>query len=407
MAGTSEARACNACAAAKRRCGKQIPVCSRCKRLGVQCQYPPVKPSQFVPYPEEDNTICVAPQFSTMSSNFEAGGAHGSMPCLELDPPPIPRVLDDNQLLLNWFSSADSWQICFPPQSQITFSMLDLKHHITTIHRWLIQWIEEGSNPFIHARLYHANFPMCIQDAYTALTCYTHKTASNEQTVFRIIESRSKGLLEEYGITSTESSPQNISLYPATLDTLEHIARVQALLVYQFLCLYDGDIRLRHLAESQMHVMKFWLQEMIDHASQEICLGISLCSRTHGKTAVDNGVRNIPSDAELVWYSWILTESIRRTWVVASGVQAIYNMIRLGRPTPCLGGMMFTTREGVWEAKSAATWKKLCSETNVGLLQTSDSAKLFTEASPEDVNDFAKLVLGVAYGLERVERWNI
>ncbi|KAK9321361.1 hypothetical protein V1517DRAFT_262527, partial [Lipomyces orientalis] len=101
----------------------------------------------------------------------------------------------------------------------------------------------KGSNPFIHSRLYRTRFPRCVQDAYTALSCYLHKTASNEDTIFQIIEDRAKHLLVEHGIPSADSLPEKVSSNSFTLDSLEHIARVQALLVYQILDLYDGDIR--------------------------------------------------------------------------------------------------------------------------------------------------------------------
>ncbi|KAK9357567.1 hypothetical protein V1504DRAFT_478783 [Lipomyces starkeyi] len=226
-----------------------------------------------------------------------------------------------------------------------------------------------------------SDFPRCVQDAYTALTCYLHKTASNEQTIFQIIEDRAKQLLVEHGIPSADSSLENIGTSSVNLDSLEHIARVQALLVYQVVGLYDGDIRLRHLAESRIPVLNSWMQQMVEHASQAVCLGGSVISSAHEQTAVGFSLFDVAHCENLLWYSWILAESIRRTWVIASGIQAIYLMIRQGRVAPCQGGMMFTTRQGVWEAQSALAWEKLCSEVNV--------------------------ILEATFGVERMERWGV
>jgi hypothetical protein len=67
--------------------------------------------------------------------------------------------------------------------------------------------------------------------------------------------------------------------------------------------------------------------------------------------------------------------------------------------------MMFTTRQGVWEAQSAVAWEKMCSEVHVGSMQMAEVDKLFTEVGPEEVNEFTKVVLEVTFGRERMERW--
>lgn len=50
-------------------------------------------------------------------------------------------------------------------------------------------------------------------------------------------------------MSSVYSTPGNASTNPATLDSLDHLARVQALLIYQLIGLDDCNVRLRHLAE--------------------------------------------------------------------------------------------------------------------------------------------------------------
>ena len=275
------------------------------------------------------------------------------------------------------------------------------------MHRWLTDWVEKGSNPFIHSQLYRTRFPRCVQDAYAALSCYLHRTASTERAIFQIIEDRARHLLAEHGIPSVELLHENISTSSVTLDSLEHIARVQALLVYQVLCLYDGDIRLRHVAESYIPVLNSWTEQMVEHASQAVCLGSSVISSVYEQTAVGFDLSYIALYENACWYSWILAESIRRTWLVVSGIQGTYLVIKHSRAVPCQGGIMFTTRSGVWEAQSALAWERLCSEVNVGLMQVADADKLFTEVAPEDVDDFTMLILQATFGEERMERWRV
>jgi hypothetical protein len=66
---------------------------------------------------------------------------------------------------------------------------------------------------------------------------------------------------------------------------------------------------------------------------------------------------------------------------------------------------MFTTRRGVWQAQSARSWEKICSEVNVGLMQVADTTRLFVEGSSADVDDFAMLILHATFGEERLEMW--
>lgn len=199
-----------------------------------------------------------------------------------------------------------------------------------------------------------------------------------------------------------------MSLTAATLDPLEHVARVQALLVYQVICLYDGDIRLRHLAEGHIPVLNCWIQEMVENASQAVCLGSSLVEPMHEQADIECGI--IPTEHldNLLWCSWILAESIRRTWLVATSLQAIYSMIQLGQIVPCPGSMIFSVRQGVWEAQSARAWVKLCSEVNVGMIQLEDVDGLFSQKDAlVDINDFAKVFFEAVFGVDRMERWGL
>ena len=415
MPGILGATACEACATAKRKCGKQKPHCFRCKRRDIECTYPSSKPSCFV-LCEGENIFSVgndivpqsaSPPSSCSLDTLIAGvSGYNSSPGLELSG--FSTGLVEHQLASSWFASVETWKIYrFPQGERNTFNAPDTKRHTAKVLQWLTQWVNEGSNPFIHSRLYQTRFPRSIQDAYTALHCYLHKTAKNEQIIFQIIEDRAKSLLSEHGNLPGSLRPESVRLSVSSLDALEHLARVQALLVYQIIGLYDGNIRLRHLAESNIPVLDSWLHQMVQHASQAVYLGSSISSSARDQTAVGLSMSDIAHSDNQLWYSWILAESIRRTWLVASGMQGIYLAIQQGGKCPaCLGGMMFTTRQGVWEANSAPVWEKLCLEVNVGLLHLAESDQLFTQAEPGDVNEFSKVMLEIVFGREKVQRWS-
>ncbi|TVY18544.1 Transcription factor gsfR2 [Lachnellula arida] len=374
---------------------------------------PPKKPNSFVlcredtPSVESEYSPDRSFQVSAHSSGLHTGGAGDTTLSLGLglDFPGLSSTLFDNQLASSWFDSVKTWQVLFPTADQGSLSIPDLKRFIARIFRWLAEWVEKGSNPFIHATLYRTRFPRCIQDAYTTLSCYFHKTLSNEQIAFRIIEDRAKDLLAEYGIPLVD--PSNNITTSIHLEPFEHVARVHALLVYQILGLYDGDIRLRHLSETYMPVLNSWIQEMVSHASHNTCLGGYVNSSAHEQT-LDSFSSSCRSQGEsLLWHSWILTESARRTSVVSFGIQAVFLALQQRGGIPCQGGMMVTTRQGVWEAQSSVAWEKMCLEVDVGLMQMAEANRLFTDFAPNDIDEFTKAALEVAFGKERMERWGV
>ncbi|RDW74890.1 hypothetical protein BP6252_06032 [Coleophoma cylindrospora] len=399
---------------AKRRCGKQTPHCLRCRTRGIECSYPPPKPTRFV-LCRDDDTPPVVPdvtppinwQMCTYSPGLQVSTAENARPGFVLDLPGLSSRPVDEQLASSWFSSLETWEIIRPTADQKLLTVYEMKAYLRKIHRWLSDWVEKGSNPFIHARLYGNRFPRCIQDAYASLSCYLHKTPANEQAVFHIIEDRAKQLLADNGIHSPGSPEESKNRRLGPIDPLEHVARVQALLVYQTVGLYDGNIRLRSLSESYIPVLEGWMIEMVQHAKNTVCLGDSVVSPIIEQTDVGPSRLFSALDEDLLWYSWIAAESMRRTWVIGSSIQVMFMALHQGGIPPCQGGMMFTTRQGVWEAQSAVAWEKLCSEVHVGLMQMADTHRIFTEAAPEDINDFTKVILEVIYGTERIKRWGV
>lgn len=123
MARVLETKACTACGKARRRCGKQTPQCLRCKTRGIDCRYPPSKPSQFVKVIcTDDETPTVTPESSACSALQTAASSpvhvdttlSSSLDIFNL--PPIPLEID--QLASSWFSSQPTWLIRFPPASR-------------------------------------------------------------------------------------------------------------------------------------------------------------------------------------------------------------------------------------------------------------------------------------------------
>lgn len=337
----------------------------------------------------------------------------------------------------SWFTGPETWKVSDShvgngPLPQIVLQ--GMKHSILKTKRWLEQWVKEGHSPFIHQRLYQDRFPPCIQDAYLVLSAYVHKTPANEAMVLRLIGERAAKFLAEYGYEygygygeeeESRQSRGDEGFFRASRprDALEHLARCHALLIYQIIGLYDGDIHLRHVCEGRIPILNRWMDEMAEYASRVSSPGDALTPPSLERLGErlgggGSGLPGVPSGslggarassatdtASLLWDSWILSESVRRTWVVSAGVQGVYTLLQQGRlPRGCKGNMMFTTHRRVWEAPSASAWEQLCVQVNIKLSEVSG---VFADLTPHDIDDFTSVVIETVFGAETLQKWSV
>ncbi|KAF3407760.1 Transcription factor gsfR2 [Talaromyces pinophilus] len=398
--------ACKPCARTKRKCERQAPQCARCRRRGIECIYPPAKQASFV---LRKDGYSSAQDYGSTPYNWHTLNTPGS----ELSPYSYGKSLEATEL--NVFYDCitgletpplPNWADTFLPTSGLDFLSISagrpvaseqLVSYVAMLHIWLTQWVDQGSNPFIHAFLYKARMPLCVQDAYTTLSSYLHKKTTNEQMIFSILEERVRQLVATQGLKDWPEKDQNV------LHSMDHLARVQSLLIYLIMGLFDGDIRLRHFTESQMPVLDRWVGAMIDHSNQ--MLSTSAGSVREGQLYSRLNIPNVTDRENLNWHCWIVAESTQRTWMVAAAIQAVYSMMQLGKMPQCPGSMVVTTGRGIWEAPSAVAWSRLCLETKLGIIRMSEAERLFVEALPEEVDDFMKVFLEATFGKDRMERW--
>ncbi|KAF2028082.1 hypothetical protein EK21DRAFT_70552 [Setomelanomma holmii] len=383
----SETKACTNCAKSRRKCGKQRPECLRCQSRRLSCHYPPPRLTSFIPLSESNTPqIPIKDLALTLSSSLIFH---------------LPLI--DSASPTSWFASPPTWFIDPPPPSLLSspqrFSSTDFNYSLDRVFQWLIQWVDTGACPFIHAQLYRTCYPSAIQDAYMAMGMYLRKNTRNESIVCRIIAEK-----------ATQVVAHGLHLSALTITSLENLARTQALLIYQCICLHDGDLRLRKLAEQHIPVLENWLEVLMQQASQTLCFRdtpafttpatsedlMTTARPTSGPDAVD--------PANHLWFSWILAESVRRLWLITAGLQGLYKLFTKPDPArPCMGGTLFTSRQGFWEASSAGVWERECTERYAGLVRLTEMDKLFSMVPKVELSEFARVALQCAFGLEWCE----
>ncbi|KAI3390492.1 hypothetical protein diail_9504 [Diaporthe ilicicola] len=326
--------------------------------------------------------------------------------------PPVPWYLED-----------ESWDVDHQTShSTAPFCSVVLSSYIENIKEWLTRWVETGTCPFIHLRTYSHQIPRCVQDAYTALSTYQSMRESNKAIITALLEQRVKQLLVDQPSPSPGAGSGQDAW--AALKPFEHLARVHALLIYQCICLYDGDIRLRHVAETQIPTLNLWLRQLISSARHAAAHGLdtfisSLVTPPDQQDPLmqvniadqDNEVESVTlarsflSHEDRAWYAWLFAETIRRTWIVASTVQTVYLTLQV-RWAPCPGGLPFSTRKDAFEATSSFAWAARCEGHSQGIdFARRNGHRLFEERRPEDVDEFTTRLLEISFGLERMERW--
>ena len=221
---SSKRRSCNACVKAKRKCAMELPRCARCLKKGIVCAYPNKTNTSDASIPELD--------FSWLDE-------------LLRDPAALPWE-GALQPHLDTISASHCSSHASDLESLSNRSTLTHAETDAAVHRfktWPEKWLHEGRAPFIHPRLYSADMPKVLQDAYAACAIYSTKTARNAFVAWTVIESKANDLLR---------SPDQESW-----TSLHLLAAVQALLIFQFMRLFDGDIRQRtfslHFQSSPFH----------------------------------------------------------------------------------------------------------------------------------------------------------
>ncbi|KAJ5267564.1 hypothetical protein N7478_010372 [Penicillium angulare] len=308
----SRQKSCVACAEGKRRCSRQSPQCSRCLARGIPCRYMngSSAPRQSEAHPNKQ----IATAFPIYVNDL--------FPYTELAEP--LSNFNDNINIDSWFTMSSS------PLSDQGLSPMHTYPELVALDKWSTNQIlqvvkglpqlffKHNKTPFIHPRLYDSYLPLAIQDAFTVTASYCTKSPETEDMVFRILESKADFLVgQDYQSESLENL----------------LAAVQALMLFQTIQLFDGNIRQRSIAERNLDTVRLMTFQLHIRATEEL------------KPAS-------------TWREWIFAESIRRTAIMSFIIEGVFSVLKSGlcSNVPFLSLLPFTTGSEVWEDTTDATW---------------------------------------------------
>lgn len=422
-------KACVPCTRAKRRCDKKLPACQRCVDKEAVCNYP-LSP----PYARRRVVIPVG---VTIRNEGEESIVPDHLPQRSsVDPAIITSDLADEDasdeigiedysdlniesdggdslrfpVLANssWFLQNDTWIIRHPqaPNRPLRLHINILKRFMTKVRKWIYQWTQDSHSPFMHRQLFFdTGLPQCLQDAYAASTVYLARNKKNEEIVMKLLEDKPNRLLEQQQQQAVLPDADQFTLSVLNMSITEQLARVQALFIYQFISLFDGDIKLRAQAEKHMPILNEWTQQLWEAAnlggSLQTAVGDSnIFSETWGATSHSGGENAILK----IWRDWLLAESVRRTWMVVNYTTCVYLTIRDGQGE-CAGSVSFTGRQGLWEAESAEKWFRLLTTCDPLFMPADETDWLSDKYPAQSIDTFGQSIISLMWDQNKFDLW--
>jgi hypothetical protein len=328
------------------------------------------------------------------------------------------------------------WPIFFdasgPANTSITRA--SMAYCVKEYRAWPRRWVVEATTPFIHPALYAnsasartvpgggematalglgsslSGLPPVLQDAFAVSATYAAKNDANSDLVMQLVEAKTTALLY---------SPEQ-----GNWTIMEQLAALQALLVYQMIRLFDGDIRQRAMAETVEPVQAAWTAVLQARLGGEIFQGADLQQAAsahplnfstassagqfpsgvggHGGNAVA-----VSDGAATAWQRWLFNETARRTIITSFMIRGIYAMAKQGycRLGPVVTDMSFTSGSRPWAAKTPGRWQRAVRETDPGWINRMDFMEMLGRADPGNVDEFGVMMAVTYRGKDVIEDW--
>jgi len=194
------------------------------------------------------------------------------------------------------------------------------------------------------------------------------KSPTNESTIFNILTSKFDKLTSKGDDCSFA----------------DNLAYVQALIIYQFIRLFDGDIRQRGIAESQNRLLEECTAQLQQRQEWEIPMSI----------------QSSP------WRKWLFSESVRRTILTSVLLKAIYSSLKDGYcdSVPALARLPVTSQEGLWDLKTEGEWMQSTQGFQPMVLSYHEYVESWESGlAGGDAESFQKMLLVPCLGEEKIQ----
>lgn len=184
---------------------------------------------------------------------------------------------------------------------------------------------------------------------------------------------------------------------PEPTEIFEKLARVHALILYQIMRLFDGDIRSHATADSLFATLNSSVRSLLDN------LHLPLPS---------DSLAPLPVSIDEVidfWHSWVVQESARRTVLLSFYFMQIYKVLQGNVPLHCDGKLglhhSWYLSAHLWNAQSAFDFAVAWAEKPHFVMLNLDFEWALTSAQPEDLDSFGRMLLVTILGIDSTRAW--
>ncbi|KAJ4254292.1 hypothetical protein NW762_009883 [Fusarium torreyae] len=388
-------KSCTACTKAKRRCDFALPACLRCSQRHIPCQYPTrTLRGLLTPHSQSPETISPSlltndgsspesPEIvqinETVINDFNAVISNIDASVNDLDTFDIP--LEDTTLELVHQASALA-----PPSTQefgnVSSSILNrLQYAIDEIKKGPKSLVLENQTPWCHPLLYKESMPRSMQDAHAACALYLAKNRVNSTIILRNIESRVNDLLST----------------PPPITPIDCLAHTQALLLYQIIRLYDGDISARASAERIIPAIEASAISLFSYAKFDL-------------NGASTSLSLYPiAPTKIFWQEWILEESLRRTLLFSFYFIQTYRIMSGCKILQCDGRLglchSWTMSAHLWNATTPLSFAEAWRDKKHFVVTNAIFSDVLAEAKADDIDVFGKIMISSLLGREEAEGW--
>jgi hypothetical protein len=336
-------KSCKQCVKAKRRCDLGYPCCKRCFSKSLDCAYPnaAVREAEVVirqqtpdlaPFTHIGDHDLLSGLQPTQTEPFgpallhisDSSSGSGSGPedeenvVRESGPPGYVGYRggrDGGVGQVFWTRSQEPrvsrqllpkiWAPSWLNEEQVLFMVSRLRSFVPTL-------AFTGSSPFIHSHLYKSTQPAAFQDSMALSALYLARTKQNTGVLINSINQKIDGLI--------------VGSRSWTLQ--EHLAAVQALVIYQLIRLLDGDMGVQAAAARQNRLLEMWTAQLWKRSFAD------------------------PVAFSKPWDAWVFYESLRRTVMISVFLRGGWSALTqdgLCDQVPVLARLPMSKGHGFWD----------------------------------------------------------
>ena len=184
-----------------------------------------------------------------------------------------------------------------------------------------------GGTPFIKPAMWNGLSPAAIHEAFAISSSYASRNHQNEDLVQQVVIAKFYQLINQ-----------------SCWSFEDHLATMQALVLLQVILLFDGDIRMRAVAESHHELIEEKMLKLLQRRENEVPESIAISP----------------------WLRWLFMESVRRTHLMHIFVQGIFRNLKNGYCdlVPVLAVLPLSVHAESWNARSETEWLRLDASTS-------------------------------------------